>query len=197
VRFTAADIVWAEMSVFIEASLARWFSDDFALQLPNDLEILGIQCPCLVLHDAVMIQQNLRTASKHYKNYKPTTEYNFIERPAVAGESVYQVSYDDDFYVNLQQIVFGHAFEKLRLCAEAKWGFRRNWPQIVQFGYHIRNGSFHGNRFHFTVPIIGVPAWRGITITPSIAGVSVMGRASGVLGFADIPLLLHDIQSQV
>ncbi len=196
-RFKEGDIVWPEMTVFIEAALARWATDDFAIKLSDDLELFGVQCPCLVLHNAVMHQQNLRTSAKHFKNYKPITEYIFTERAASADESVYRVYYDDQFYLILQQIVFGHAFERLRQHAVAKWGPRRNWPDIVQFGYHIRNGSFHGNRFHFTMPIMGSPTWRGITITPTLEGVPVMGRANGVLGFADIPLLLHKIQRQV
>jgi hypothetical protein len=189
--------VWDEISVFAEASLARWAIDDFATQLPNDLELLGVQCPCLVLHDAGKHWQNLRTFSPHFKNYKPTTKFTFSERASAAKVSEYQVHYDDHFYISLQQIVFGHAFEKLRHHAEAKWGSRRNWPGIVQFGYHIRNASFHGNHFHFTQPIIGAPCWRGIKIAKTLDGHTVMGRSKGVIGFADIPLILYEIQCQL
>ena len=99
--------------------------------------------------------------------------------------------------MNLSQIIFGHAFEKLRKEAQLKWGGRKNWPNIFQVGYHIRNGCFHGNKFDFTVPILGTPSWRGLTITNLLQGNDVMGLHNGVLYFGDIPILLSELQTEL
>lgn len=197
VKIAVTDTVWPEMSVFVEGILSRWWADDFAKQFSDDLEISGVQCHCLVLHDALLHLNNIRTLTAHLKGYKPSEHYKFSEKPSEATSSLYRVAYDDIFFRSLQQIVFGHAFEKLRELAVVRYGHRRTWPPIFEVGYHIRNGSFHGNRFRFTQPIAGTPRWRGLTVTPALEGTVVMGRSDGVMGLADIPLLLSELQACV
>ncbi len=182
--------------MFTESCIVRWTTDHRFNCLSPETEIHGIIVPCLVLKDT----------GKHWgamQGWKSSEKYCFEESlPAKKqpvgfpkrGERVpFQVAYDDPHFVRLQQIVFGHSFEKLRLLAQAKWGSRRNWPNLVQFGYHVRNGSFHGNKFNFTAPINGNPSWRSASITMKMQGLKVMGGPDGLLGLADIPVLLHDL----
>ena len=81
----------------------------------------------LVLRDAVLHYQNMRTYAPHFKNIQsPLINMIFRKSRPNASEETYRVTCDDNFFRSLQQIVFGHAFEKLRPLAIAKYGHRRN-----------------------------------------------------------------------
>lgn len=91
----------------------------------------------------------------------------------------------------------GHAFESTKDLIQKKFGTDRKntWPEILQFFYHLRNASFHSNKFHF----IGKPfsslypaKWRGVEIKIGLQGQKMAGR---FMTHADFITLLHDLKN--
>ena len=186
ISFKPSHPLWDEMALLVEYCALRWFLGNEFTKLLGKTQIYGIRVPCVVLHEA----GRLLHCGVDGKEIKFTEVIPETLQPAVLRANFHNLT----SCIRVQQIVFGHAFEKIRVMAQKKYGPRRSWPSLLEFAYHIRNGSFHGNRFNFTKRIFGLPAWRGVVIDASLQGALVMGS---VLGFGDLPILLHELWSTV
>lgn len=194
--FTKSHFFWKEIMIFVETCLSRWTTDDSATSL-HDPVIKGIQVASLILCNAGRLFKSIPVGLNYLAVAPKMIEFS-IANPKTNDPQAYKIDYQDDFFVYFQQIIFGHAFERVRFEAVNKWGERRNWPDIFQFAYHIRNGCFHGNMFNITTSRMhGTPQWRSVVISMSMHGKKVMGFPDGVIGIADIPMLLYDLWEKV
>jgi hypothetical protein len=93
----------------------------------------------------------------------------------------------------LAQQILGHCWEIMRQEGRVPKGE----DPILEFYWHIRNGCFHGNRFHFKNDEPKNRAeWRGIAITRNEQSKPIfresMERKDYFLNWGDSLLLLHD-----
>lgn len=190
--FQPPNTVWPEIILLLEAVVLKW-SVPIQQQLADDWKFYGNYCKCLVAEN---------TGHLHCLTMgREPCICIFEERdqpPAPKDEQS-----DNEFFRKMQQVVFGHAFERLKSDINVKWDklqrekYRSNWPGEVDFCYHIRNGVFHGNKFKITGTIHRDTQWRGAVISEVLNGKQVMGLNNGFLGLADVIALLYDLEKVV
>ena len=190
--FHPSSKVWPEIILLLEAVVLKW-SVPIQKQLVGKWKFCGNYCKCLIVENIDHL--NCLTMGR-----EPCIRI-FEECDQPASPNVEQ--YDNEFFRKMQQVIFGHAFEKLRSDIDGKWDklkhedYRSNWPGEVDFCYHIRNGVFHGNKFKITGTIHRDTQWRGAVISEVLKGKQVMGLNDGFLGLADVIALLYDLENVV
>lgn len=192
-RFLPSDLLWPDLSVFVEAIVTKWeYCQPLQGQLAGNAEFHGRWCPCLV-------SENTSHLYGVARGYSDMLQCDFREQGTPSGgRPTNPTAQDNEYFRRLMIVTFGHAFERIRSDIEATFGKTRNsWPRTLDFAYHIRNGCFHGNAFNITVTVYADTKWRGAEITTAMNGDQVMGKTSGLLGLADVIALMYDIQNEM
>jgi hypothetical protein len=190
--FHRGELFWTEASILAQAIVSRWMLNQNAqAQYINGVDLPGKVCGNVRLENG---GRHLHMVQCGQFN----EDCSFTEVAPSGGRFASPSLLDDIFLIRLEQIVFGHAFEEAKVLARRKWGAYRNWPLLLQVGYHLRNGAFHGNSFFFKDDrIMGSPSWRSLNITLGLAGQPVFGQSHGVIGLGDVPVLLSEIRNEL
>ena len=188
--FYQSNRFWPEIILLLEAVVLKWNSLSPQL-LADEWKFYGNYCKCLETENSshlygLLMRQNLSVLSLEERD---------IPTPKTDDK------HDNEFFQKMQQVVFGHAFERALPQIEAKWGSakqqRGNWPGLLDFCFHIRNGVFHGNQFNITGSIYQDTLWSGARIRKKYNGEHVMGLNIGFLGLADVIALLYDLEGAI
>ena len=190
--FRKGDLFWPDISVLVQVIVGRWMLNTHTRsQLIGGAEFPGKVCSWIKLestsrHEA-MLQQGQFNDTCCFADCTPSGD-----RPDP------RYFCDDDFVIRLQQIVFGHAFEKAKARAQQKWPKQEDWPPILDVARHLRNAAFHDNRFFFkSKEPRGAPTWRTLQITKALAGQIAFGNACGTIGLGDVPVFLAEMMREL
>ena len=113
-------------------------------------------------------------------------------RPLITGEVEHH-----RVLSNLTQQLLGHCWEVLR----QRGGVPKYDNPVIEFYRHVRNGCFHGNRFHFESDQPRHPAqWRGLVISSALEGRTILRESLDntdmFLNWGDALILLGDVCDQ-
>ncbi|MDD4871299.1 MAG: hypothetical protein PHR77_12130 [Kiritimatiellae bacterium] len=191
-KFNDKRKLWPEICTLLEAIVTKRYILGYGLVT----DVLRGRYCCLKIINGSHI---FRIISK---NNQKLVDCIFEEQP-IPSKPSFSPSYDNEYFQRLQQIVFGHAFERLLPEIKEKWPSinrpywnREKAPAPIDFCFHIRNGCFHGNKFNIMSEVHG-KTWREATIDKDINGQKVMGLNDGFLGLADVIVLMYDFENAV
>jgi hypothetical protein len=181
--FRKGELFWDEASILVEGVLLGL--RHFGGILTDPIRFGGNYCKRLTLANSSRWREHVRV--------RTAMEECRFEETTIPGPQ-----HDLLFVKCLEQVILGQAYQTVLPHIEKRFGKEcKNWPPLLDFCRHIRNGVCHGNRFDIRSPPWPDRTWRGLTLTKALHGKPVVDQQDGGFGVADVIALLFDLRKEL
>lgn len=122
--------------------------------------------------------------------------YRFQECKGILSGSTIKTPGHIQILTHLVGDSFLSFYESIKDTLDKKYGAKSNWPALMNFARHIRNGFAHGGSYNIVDSNIPPITWRKCNIDSSRNRQPILFTKDG-LGIGDIILLMDDVNLEL